>query len=315
VNMPIAPNPSNPSNPSDAAQPMAASPAPRVSPAKAEQTAKARARIAKAKEWLRRTSDFVDLQLSLIRASLRRVAPRARGRLLDVGCGDKPFESIFRPFVTEYVGVEHRETFELTKASGPELGGSKRPGPDVLYSGDRMPFPDRSFDTVLSVQVLEHTPQPGLLVREMARVLADDGILILMAPFQFRLHEQPHDYFRYSPHGLRQLCAEAGLEVTHVEQQGSLWSLLGHKLNSYLALRVALMGAMAQRMGKLGHEKATLERPRYWTLPVVGPSMLGIAVGARLLDRVAFDPEETLGFLIIARHAPKNSMPKQNGPS
>lgn len=271
--------------------------------------------VGEPKRWLRQISDWVDLQLSLILASLRRVAPQAKGRLLDVGCGDKPYEAIFRPFVTEYIGVEHRETFQLTSAAGPAPGfeeglgqvrqpaqSSKKAGPDVLYSGDRLPFPDRSFDTVLSVQVLEHTPRPGQLVKEMGRVLADDGILILLAPFQFRLHEEPHDYFRYSPHGLRQLCAEADLEITHVEQQGSLWSLMGHKLNSYLAFRVANMGGMAQGLGKLGHEQATLARPRYWTLPWVGASMVGIALGARVLDRVLFDPEETLGFMVIARH-------------
>ncbi len=272
-----------------------------------------------AKKWLRRSSDWVDLQLSLILDSLRRVAPRARGRLLDVGCGDKPYEPIFRPYVTEYIGVEHRDTFALTSAAeqearGPSTGealagspspgrGAARKGPDVFYTGDRLPFPDRSFQTVLSVQVLEHTPRPAELVREMARVLADDGLLILMAPFQFRLHEQPHDYFRYSPHGLRELCGRAGLEITHVEQQGSLWSLMGHKLNSYLAFRVAQMGGMAQGMGKLGHEKTTLARPRYWTLPWVAPSMFAVALGARVLDRVLFDPEETLGFLVLARHA------------
>jgi len=258
-----------------------------------------------ARKWLRRTSDWVDLQLSLILDSLRRVAPRARGRLLDVGCGDKPYEAIFRPYVTEYIGVEHRDTFELTSAAEPVLGDGKR-GPDVLYSGNRLPFPDHCFDTVLSVQVLEHTAKPAELVQEMARVLKDDGLLILMAPFQFRLHEQPHDYFRYSQHGLRELCARAGLELTHVEQQGSLWSLMGHKLNSYLAFRVAHMGGMAQTMGKLGHEKVTLARPRYWTLPWVAPSMLAVALGARVLDRVLFDPEETLGFLVLARHKTRN---------
>jgi SAM-dependent methyltransferase len=254
----------------------------------------------------RQASDWIDLQLSLIVSALRRVAPQARGRLLDVGCGEKPYEPLFRPYVTEYVGVEYSETFDLTAASGAAAsdGANRKRGPDVVYRGDRMPFPDRSFDTVLSVQVLEHTPRPGALVREMSRVLKDDGLLILMAPFQFRLHEQPHDYFRYSPHGLRQLCAEAGLTVTHFEQQGSLWSVLGHKLNSYLAFRVAQLGGMAQGLGKLGHEQATRERPRYWTLPWVAPSMVTIAAGARLLDKVLFDPEESLGFLVLARRDP-----------
>jgi SAM-dependent methyltransferase len=257
-------------------------------------------------KWLRPLSDWVDLQLSLILAALRRVAPQARGRLLDVGCGDKPYEPIFRPYVSEYIGVEHRETFELTASAAgaaADPGAARQRGPDVLYSGDRLPFPDKSFDTVLSVQVLEHTPRPLQLMLEMSRVLSDDGVLILLAPFQFRLHEQPHDYFRYSSHGLRQLCSEAGLTLTHVEQQGSLWSVLGHKLNSYLAFRVGLMQGLAQGMGKLGHEQAERARPRYWTFPFIAPPMLAISLGARVLDRVLFEPDETLGFLVVARRA------------
>jgi len=243
----------------------------------------------------RRASDWIDLQWSLVVDLLARVAPQARGRLLDVGCGDKPYEHLFTPYVTEYVGIEHEATFALTSAA------SSARRPDLVYDGTRLPFEDRTFDTLLSVQVLEHTPRPGPLVAEMARVLKDDGLLILSAPFQFRLHEEPHDYFRYSPHGLRQMCADAGLEVVRVEQQGSLWSVIGHKLNSYLALRVARIGQLAQRMGKLPHEAPQAERVRWWTLPAVGPAVVSIAAGARLLDRWLDDPEESLGYLVLAR--------------
>ncbi|HEX6273332.1 MAG TPA: class I SAM-dependent methyltransferase [Polyangiaceae bacterium] len=247
------------------------------------------------KRALRLTSDWVDLQWSLTIDSLERVAPQARGRLLDVGCGQKPYEHIFKPFLDEYIGIERKDTFELTNADSAE--GK----PDLVYDGDRLPFEDRSFDTVLNIQVLEHTPAPAELVREMARVLKDDGRLILSAPFQFRLHEQPHDYFRYSPHGLRTLCQAAGLELVEVHPMGSLWSVIGHKLNSYLALRVARMGGLAQAMGKLSHEGKTVAPVRFWTLPLVGPSMIGISAAARVMDRIAFDPEETLGFLVVAR--------------
>jgi hypothetical protein len=135
----------------------------------------------------------------------------------------------------------------------------------------------------------------------MARVLNADGRLILSAPFQFRLHEEPHDYFRYSPHGLRTLCNDAGLELVEVHPMGSLWSVIGHKLNSFLAFRIARIGALAQAMGKLSHESATRNPARLWTLPFVGPSMLGISAAARVMDRIAFDPEESLGFLVVAR--------------
>jgi len=245
---------------------------------------------------LRVASDWVDLQWSLLIRVLEAVAPQSRGRLLDVGCGDKPFEQVFRPYVNEYVGIEHEATFSATAA---KLGRAR---PDYVYDGERIPFEDGSFDTVLSIQVLEHTPRPRQLLAEMARVLKDDGVLILAAPFSFRLHEEPHDYFRYSPNGLRELCRDAGLIIEHVHQVGSLWSLIGHKLNSYLALRVARFGSVAQQLGKLGHEAPGQPRARLWTLPVVVPAIVLISTGARIMDRLFFDRQEALGFVIVARH-------------
>jgi SAM-dependent methyltransferase len=245
---------------------------------------------------LRAASDWLDLQWSLLIRVLEGVAPQAGGRLLDVGCGDKPFERLFRPYVDEYVGIEHDATFNATAA---KLTHSR---PDYLYDGDRLPFEDGSFDTVLSIQVLEHTPRPRRLVAEMARVLNKDGVLILAAPFSFRLHEEPHDYFRYSPHGLSELCRDAGLVVESVRQVGSLWSLIAHKLNSYLALRVARAGSAAQRLGKLGHEAPAQERTRFWTLPFVLPAVVVISIGARIMDRIFFERQEALGFVVIARH-------------
>ena len=243
----------------------------------------------------RGASNWVDLQWSLLVAQLREVAPRAHGKLLDVGCGEKPYEAIFLPYVDSYLGVEHEASFAHTTAS------ARASKPDVLYDGKRLPFDDQSFDTVLSVQVLEHTSRPQELLEEMARVLRHDGTLILTAPFCFRLHEEPHDYFRYTPHGLRDMCVRAGLEVTETRAQGSLWSVLGHKLNSYLAFRVADLGAVTQAMGKLGHEAAIQKRPRVWSLPFVLPTMVCVSAGARILDRVLPDETEALSFLIVAR--------------
>jgi SAM-dependent methyltransferase len=241
----------------------------------------------------RRLSDWVDLEGSFLTEILTDLAPRAKGQLLDVGCGQKPYERIFRPYVDSYVGVEFQETFTRTNSS-------KTGQPDFVYDGKTLPFASKSYDTVLSIQVLEHTPTPGPLIVEMSRVMKDDGLLILTAPFSFRLHEEPDDYFRYSPHALRRLCADAGLSVTHMEPRGGLFSVIGHKLNSYLALNVAHIDAVAQALGKLGHEQSSDRSLRWWTLPWVAPAMGAIALGARALDRVLPDPTETLGFCLVA---------------
>ena len=243
----------------------------------------------------RAVADWTDLERSSLVSALQRVAPRAHGRLLDVGCGDKAYEEIFLPFVDSYVGIEHEATYAETNAA---LRAKKA---DVLYDGKRLPFDDRSFDTVVSLQVLEHTPYPGDLLTEMARVLSRDGVLIVTVPFSFRLHEEPHDYYRFTPHGMREMCRSAGLSVEEIEPRGGLWSVLGHKLNTYLGLQVAKIGGVAQSMGKLSHEQTATAGGRLWTLPVVAPAMMGLALSARVLDRVLPDPTEMLGLTLVAR--------------
>ena len=248
----------------------------------------------RARQAARGVSDWIDLQWSLLMEQMRGVAPRASGRLLDVGCGNKPYEHLFRPFITEYIGVEHEGTFSATSAS-------HTAGPDVFYDGASLPFEDASFDTVLSVQVLEHTSDPQHLLDEMSRVLRPDGLLILNAPFSFRLHEEPHDYFRYTPHGLRVMCQRARLEVIGVQRQGGFGSVVGHKLNSLLAFRLARAQGLGQSLGKLGHESEAHAPPRFWLLPVVVPTMVMITAGARLFDRFVTESTEALSFLVLAR--------------
>lgn len=241
-------------------------------------------------------TDWIDLRWSAIVADLQRAAPRARGRLLDVGCGEKPYERLFRPYVDAYVGVEHAATFSKTSAS-------RRARPDVLYDGTHLPFEDASFDTVISVEVLEHTPDPQNLLGEIARVLKRHGTLILSAPFSIRLHEEPHDYFRYTPHGLRELMARANLEVVEIWPQGTLWSVLAHKINTYLAMRVGRLDAIGQVLGKGGHEGSATAAARYWTIPFVIPAMTFLSASARLLDRTLPEKVEAHGFTVVARRS------------
>ena len=243
----------------------------------------------------RSVADWVDIQYSLLVRDLKSVAPRTHGRLLDVGCGEKPFEHIFRPYVSEYIGIEYTPTFAGTRTAG------RSTKPDVFYDGKVLPFESRSFDTVLSLQVFEHVPEPQLLLNEMARVVKKDGIVLVCVPFSFRLHEEPNDYFRYTPHGLRSMFEAAGLEVEEIRSQGDLWSVLGHKLNSYLAFRVARLDSVAQMMGKLGHEDTRTSRPRFWAFPFVLPTMTFVSASARVLDRLAPDGTETLNYQVLGR--------------
>jgi hypothetical protein len=51
----------------------------------------------------------------IVDRTIRELAPSASGRLLDIGCGAKPYEADFAPYVDEYVGLEHADATHGTE--------------------------------------------------------------------------------------------------------------------------------------------------------------------------------------------------------
>ena len=151
------------------------------------------------------------LQRFLIR-DVRAALAEVRGQILDVGCGGRPYESFVSPGV-RYFGVDAQSTASSQ--------------PDVWGSAGKLPFRDGCFNSVLCTQVLEHVPDPGLVVQEIARVLRPGGRLILTAPQTWCLHEAPWDFFRFTRYGLERLCREAGLSPHVVRTQGGFGSGMG----------------------------------------------------------------------------------------
>ncbi|MBI5086742.1 MAG: class I SAM-dependent methyltransferase [Acidobacteria bacterium] len=101
---------------------------------------------------------------------------------------------------------------------------------DALADLNALPFPDGVFDAALNIVTLEHLRQPARALGEIARVLKPGGTLLLIAPHQWEVHQAPHDYFRYTCHGLRYLLEEAGFTVDEIEPAGGLFRLLSRRL-------------------------------------------------------------------------------------
>ncbi len=81
-----------------------------------------------------------------------------------------------------------------------------------------LPFEDGSFEVVLTTKVLlEHISEPGETIKELARILRPGGEAFLIAPFAMAIHQQPHDYFRFTEYGLRYLFKKAGLETLYIK--------------------------------------------------------------------------------------------------
>lgn len=138
------------------------------------------------------------------------IARSLRGRILDIGCGNRPMESLLEPDIA-YVGLDYPATYAK--------GYTGRP--DVFGDGQALPFRTESFDVVMVIDVLEHLPSPDQCVQEAARVLRDGGRLILQTPFLYPLHDMPHDFRRWTLPGLEAMVQRQGFEVTERQVFGA----------------------------------------------------------------------------------------------
>ena len=77
--------------------------------------------------------------------------------------------------------------------------------PDLVADAHCLPFADGEFEAILSTEMLEHTTNPKQVVNELMRVLKPGGRLILTTRFVYPLHDSPHDYFRFTKYGLKEL--------------------------------------------------------------------------------------------------------------
>jgi SAM-dependent methyltransferase len=138
----------------------------------------------------------------------------AHGDILDYGAGRLAWREELRSRGKTYVSLD-------ISAEHAEL--------DLVHpAGAPYPLPDASYDTIFCCSVLEHSPDPPLLLRDMYRLLRQDGICILSVPFIYYLHGAPHDYFRFTRYGVEHLADSAGfvLEAMHCFGSSGLFHVM-----------------------------------------------------------------------------------------
>jgi len=119
-----------------------------------------------------------------------------KGRLLDAGCGQQPYRSMLS--CDCYIGRDVADGFDITA----------------------MKFEYSEFDSILCTQVLEHVDDVDGAFRELYRVLKSDGYLCITVPFIVRLHGAPHDYWRFSEHGIEFLFKRYGFKKVMIKPMG-----------------------------------------------------------------------------------------------
>jgi len=183
--------------------------------------------------WINRNKDLLakgkiswlepsKIERQSILSSLIDAKKYIKGKILDVGCGNKPYKSIFEDVVEEYIGLDLPPPISTNVDA------------DVFGNSLNLPFKSNVFDAVLSIQVLDDVPEPKKMMEETYRVLKNGGYLVLTAPLTWGLHDEPHDYYRYTKHGLKYLAESAGFEVIWIKERCGFWGMIGQKLSGYV---------------------------------------------------------------------------------
>jgi SAM-dependent methyltransferase len=160
------------------------------------------------------------LALGLVRFIDHEFQGEASARVLDIGCGNKPYYPYFANIASEYVGLDLE--------SGPHV--------DVVGKAEALPFGEEEFDVVLATQMLEHAEEPGTVLREINRVLRPGGVALVSTHGTFPYHPAPTDYWRWTQDGLVKIFRDNGnWSELRLEPAGGTVACFGYILAWYIA--------------------------------------------------------------------------------
>jgi len=190
------------------------------------------------------------------------------GKLLDIGCGTKPYKKLLAPYVTGHIGVDHEKTFH------------DKSNIDLFGTAYKIPAEDESFDSAICTAVLEHLEEPETALRECLRVLKHGGYAIYSVPFIWHLHEEPRDFYRYSKYGLKYLFEKVGFDIVEIKALSGFWVTFG-QLFVYNLYRF--------NRGFLKYIPV---------IPLIGLMIQGISY---LLDKIDKSEQWTWMYMVVAR--------------
>ncbi len=219
----------------------------------------------------------------------------AKGVLLDVGCGSSPFQNYFLPHIEKYLKHEHPEAVK------PNLQY------DYLSELPKISAPDNSIDTIISFSVLEHVSEPFEAIKEFKRILKDNGIFMISVPQYWHLHEEPHDYLRFTKHVLKEKITKLGFEILYLKEEGKSFATVGQAFCNALVLMFELdhvknifsflSGKKVTNLGK-SIAYAIYKSPLIFLAIILMPIINLLFL---TLDQIVGSPRDTIGYFVIAK--------------
>lgn len=154
---------------------------------------------------------------------IKKIAPELKGKILDFGCGQKPYQRLFTN-ATDYIGVDIEN----------EAHNHEKEDIDFYYDGKKLPFDNETFDNIFSSEVLEHIFNHDEILPELNRVLRKGGKILITVPFSWEEHETPHDNCRFTHFGIEHLLQKHGFTILKSEKTGHFFAVIAQYFINYL---------------------------------------------------------------------------------
>lgn len=144
------------------------------------------------------------------------------GTVLDAGAGSLAAKYLLKRYTRQYISMDvEARHLEVDRIDDIQTLSS---------------FENESLDVIYSAQVLEHVPRPWLAFAQFNRVLKSGGYAVITVPHMAGLHEEPYDFYRFTPHSLKLLSEENGLDIVESRKMGGVLSFVFHPLCMLLVL-------------------------------------------------------------------------------
>lgn len=137
--------------------------------------------------------------------------------VLDAGAGEAPYRSLFK-----HTRYESADFHKVNKPYAPST---------YVCDLKNIPVEDNRFDFIVFNQVMEHLPEPALVLNELYRVLKPGGKMIYTGPLFYEEHEQPYDFYRYTQFALRYLFNTTGFVIERIDWLEGYFGTVGYQLN------------------------------------------------------------------------------------
>ncbi len=144
--------------------------------------------------------------------------------LLDVGAGHQPYKKFFNKIKYESCDSDH-----VIKEIKYDILNAKH---DFYCNiNEQIPRKDKYYDIVLCSEVLEHVYNPENVIKEISRILKDDGVFIATIPQSTGEHMLPHNYFNYLAPGITYLLKRNNLKAVSLKKYSGIFHATGNLLN------------------------------------------------------------------------------------